>query len=249
MKRINVTTEQTRPISLHNPKFGLFYVLVLGASLAWPTFLWARASFLGHPLNSDFEQQGGPDNAQQPRSPKPPPKGNGGSSNNQPPAHSELPKGGDVRPQQGPSRPDTNPRPPQTGGPAVKPGRPGFAPSRPPTQSHPPVHSVPRPPAHHYPHHRPVRPRYTWGTGSGWRLHQFFLGDMRPMSRMHRNHFFIGGYFPRIFLDRIQPIPAGLMVDLPPVPPEYEIGYYDGYCLVYDPNSSEIVGVIDLYRY
>jgi hypothetical protein len=33
------------------------------------------------------------------------------------------------------------------------------------------------------------------------------------------------------------------------VPPGYEIGYYDGYCLVYDPYSLEIVSVIDLYRY
>ena len=72
---------------------------------------------------------------------------------------------------------------------------------------------------------------------------------MRHMSQMHRSNFFIGGYFPRIFLDRIQPIPQGLMVDLPPVPPGFEIGYYDGYCLVYDPYSLEIVNMIDLYRY
>jgi len=66
---------------------------------------------------------------------------------------------------------------------------------------------------------------------------------------MHRHHFFIGGYFPRIFLDRIQPIPPGLMVYLPPVPPGFEIGYYDGYCLVYDPQTLAIVSVIDLYGY
>jgi hypothetical protein len=69
------------------------------------------------------------------------------------------------------------------------------------------------------------------------------------MYRMHRNYLFIGGYIPERLFDRIQPIPAGLMVDLPPVPPGYEIGYFDGYCLVYDPYSLEIIGLIDLYRY
>jgi hypothetical protein len=102
---------------------------------------------------------------------------------------------------------------------------------------------------HHYPHYGPGRPHYAWGAGNGWRLHEFFLGGTPRMHRMHRNHFFIGGYFPRVFVDRIQPIPAGLMVNLPPVPPGYEIGYYDGYCLVYDPRTLTIVGVIDLYRY
>jgi hypothetical protein len=59
----------------------------------------------------------------------------------------------------------------------------------------------------------------------------------------------MGGYFPRIYLERIQPIPPDLTVYLPPVPPGYEVGYYDGYCLVYDPFTLRIVSVIDLYRY
>lgn len=249
MKKINVTTEQPKVASLHQPKFGVFYVLVLGVSLALPTWLWASASFLGRPLNSNSQQQGGPDKAQQPPSPQPPPRGDRGQGNNRPPAQSEPPKSGDGHPQHRPSRPSTNPRPTQTGGPAVKLGRPGSSPSRPPAQNHPPAHPAPRPPAHHYPHHRPVRPHYAWGAGNGWRLHQFFLGDIRPMSRSHRSNFFIGGYFPQILLDRIRPIPQGLMVDLPPVPPGFEIGYFGGYCLVYDPYSLEIVGLIDLYRY
>jgi hypothetical protein len=39
------------------------------------------------------------------------------------------------------------------------------------------------------------------------------------------------------------------MVYLPPVPPGYEIGYFDGYCLVYDPYTLRIESVLDLYRY
>jgi hypothetical protein len=39
------------------------------------------------------------------------------------------------------------------------------------------------------------------------------------------------------------------MTYLPPVPLGYEVGYYDGYCLVYDPNSLLVASVFDLYQY
>jgi hypothetical protein len=50
-------------------------------------------------------------------------------------------------------------------------------------------------------------------------------------------------------VERMERIPQDLMAYLPPVPPGYAIGYYDGYCLVYDPYSLMIVGMIDLYEY
>jgi hypothetical protein len=67
------------------------------------------------------------------------------------------------------------------------------------------------------------------------------------VNRWHRHQLFVGGYCPRIFLREIQPIPPGLMFHLPPVPPGYAVGYYDGYCLLYDPYSLRIVSLIDLY--
>jgi hypothetical protein len=249
MKKVETESGNARTISLHRPKFGLFYAVVLGTSLAWPSLLWAGASFLVHPLSLDSERNGGPGKGQQAPPSQPPSRGNDGPGGNQPPAKPQPPTNGSGRPQHGPSRPGTKPRPPQAGGPVVKPGRPGSGPVRPPVNNHPPVHTAPRPPVHHHPGYGPGRPHYAWGAGNEWRLHQFFLGDKHHMSRMHRHHFFIGGYFPRIFLDRVQPIPSGLMVYLPPVPPGYEIGYYDGYCLVYDPQTLVIVSVIDLYRY
>jgi hypothetical protein len=66
---------------------------------------------------------------------------------------------------------------------------------------------------------------------------------------MHRHYFRVGGYLPPMVVDRIQPVPNDLMVYLPPVPPELEVGYYDGYCLLYDPYTLEVFSVIDLYRY
>jgi len=72
---------------------------------------------------------------------------------------------------------------------------------------------------------------------------------MRRLNRWQRPHFFVGGYIPAIYLADIQPIPRHLLMELPPVPPGYAIGYYDGYCLVYDPYTLMIVSVIDLYEY
>ena len=72
---------------------------------------------------------------------------------------------------------------------------------------------------------------------------------MRRINRMHRQQFYVGGYFPSLYLRDLRPIPPSLLVYLPPVPSGYEIGYYNGYCLVYDPYTLEIISVIDLYRY
>jgi hypothetical protein len=116
-------------------------------------------------------------------------------------------------------------------------------------QNPPQYHPVPRPPVHHFPSHGHGRPHYAWGIGNGWRLHQFFLGDMRHINRMHRHYFYAGGYLPPILADRIQPVPNDLMLYLPLVPPGLEVGYYDGYRLLYDPYTLEVFSVIDLYRY
>jgi hypothetical protein len=100
-----------------------------------------------------------------------------------------------------------------------------------------------------HPHYGPRRPTYVWGGGNGWRLRHFFLGDAPRMQRWHRNRLFTGAYFPAIYLENIQPVPPSLMEYLPPIPMGYEVGYYDGYCLIYDPGTLRIVSVIDLYLY
>jgi hypothetical protein len=41
-------------------------------------------------------------------------------------------------------------------------------------------------------------------------------------------------------------VPVALVRDLPAIPPGCAIGYIDGYCVVYDPGTLEIVDVVDL---
>jgi hypothetical protein len=62
MKKIEIAPVAFGTISLHSPKFGLFYLLVIGTSLAWPTLLWADGSIPGNPLNPNSPQSDGSGN-------------------------------------------------------------------------------------------------------------------------------------------------------------------------------------------
>jgi len=248
MKNTEVVTVGSGKASLRRPKFGLFYVLVTATSLAWPAFLGAAGALRGDPLNVSSRQSGGPGSGQQTTSPQLLRKGNDGRGSSQPPAQHQPRGNPRSSSQDRPPRPGfgVTPWPPNNGGPIV--GNPHPGPVRPPIHGHPHNHPGPRPPVH-YPHYGPAYPSYVWGGGDGWRLHQFFRGDMQRIHRMRRRSLVVGGFLPRSYVGMIQPIPPGLMVYLPPVPPGYEVGYYDGYGLLYDPRTLRIVSAIDLYRY
>lgn len=243
-------TGAPRGAFVHGSRSSLFAFLLLGAlSAAAPLLAAEGPSFIGA-MDISLRQSAGPGNGQQALSPQPAQSGDSGSGNSRRPAGPEpANKGRGTRDK--PSRPNAGPDRPsgQVGRSDAKPPRPNHGITHPPGYGHPPVYPSPRPPVHHYPHYGSGHPSYQWGGGNGWRLHQFFFGDMNRINRWHRPPFFVGGYFPRIYLERIQPIPPSLMVHLPPVPLGYEVGYYDGYGLLYDPDTLEIVSVIDPYRY
>ncbi len=243
-KRASVTETSQIKAGLERGS-ALFWTAVIGATISFPLSLYAM---LGNPPNLNAPQSEGRPTKQQSRASSQ--NNENGRRGNHSPSQTRPPGNGTGPSQGAPGRPSPawRPAPPQHGGPWVKPGHPGFGPVHPPQTGHPGVPS-PRPPSHHPQHHGPGRPGYVWGGGNGWRLHQFFLGDMRGMNRRHRQDFYPGTYLPRIYLGSIQPIPPDLMVYLPPVPPGYSVGYYDGYCLLYDPYTLRIVSVVDLYRY
>jgi hypothetical protein len=68
------------------------------------------------------------------------------------------------------------------------------------------------------------------------------------INRARRPHFVVGGFFPYGDIPYISPIPGTLYGQLPPAPPGYSMGYYDGYVVVYDPVSYFIANVIDLIQ-
>ena len=60
--------------------------------------------------------------------------------------------------------------------------------------------------------------------------------------------FIVGGYFPYSYIQYVTPLPPPVIGYLPPPPPGYRMGYYQGYVVVYDPTTYFILNVIDLLR-
>jgi hypothetical protein len=55
-----------------------------------------------------------------------------------------------------------------------------------------------------------------------------------------------GGFFPYTHIAYITPLPPHVYGYLPP--PGYNMGYYDGYVVVYDPVTYFIANVVDLLQ-
>ena len=237
--------------------FVLFILLTLAVSAVAPRPISASAPFLEDSLEPSAQQEGAPSGKQQARAPRRAQDGSSGSDRGPGTNHSQSPRNGGDHSQVPPPQPNPDPRPsqpPRPGGPGSgNPEAPGSGPSRPPAQHQAPDRPAPRPPVHQYPPIGPrpgyPRPGYVWGRGNRWRLYQYFLGNRPSPGPLHRQRFYSGGYFPVGYLQYMQPVPAHLLAYLPPVPDGCDIGYYNGYCVIYDLHTLRILSVLDLYRF
>jgi Ni/Co efflux regulator RcnB len=59
-----------------------------------------------------------------------------------------------------------------------------------------------------------------------------------------RPHFVRGERIPGSY--RFQPVPRAYYSEVPPPPPGYQYGYYDGYVVAYDPTTRVVADVLDL---
>jgi hypothetical protein len=177
---------------------------------------------------------GGNNNRPQPGRPNPgtpPPRPNPGAGKPQP--GRPNPGNGNNRPQPGRPNPGNRPSPgrPTPGRPTPgrsNPGRPGG--SRPPNWGRPPAR----------------RPSYSFRGNDRAYLHRYYLGRLGAINRLNRPRFIIGGFFPYAYISDLSPLPPDVYGYLPPPPPGYDMGYYDGYVVVYDPLTYFIANVIDL---
>ena len=180
-----------------------------------------------------------------------PPSKPGGDMSIQPyPNPSRPPKpGGDVSiqpypnppkpPQPGPRPPNPGPKPPPPGGkppgiypPPPKPPGPKPPPPRPPSWGRPPQN----------------RPPYQWRPGDWDYLHRYYYRNLGYISRAGRPVWIAGGFIPYGYISYLTPLPPHLYGYLPPPPPGYSMGYFQGYVVVYDPRTGFIVNVVDLLR-
>lgn len=70
--------------------------------------------------------------------------------------------------------------------------------------------------------------------------------ELTHVDRAHRPHWVVGGFIDRGQVTYIEPVPAEVIVGFPAAPAGLIWGYWEGYCILYDPNTLEIVYVIDL---
>ncbi|TJY62288.1 hypothetical protein E4T66_08700 [Sinimarinibacterium sp. CAU 1509] len=78
------------------------------------------------------------------------------------------------------------------------------------------------------------------------RLKHHYQRVLGRVDRAHRPHFEPGHAIPLIYRAYITPAPLSLRRHLPPPPPGYVIGYYQGYTVVYDPTTFVIITIVDL---
>jgi len=184
----------------------------------------------------------------------------GGGGNKPAPAPKPNPgQGGGGRPNPGGGKPNPgggnpNPgggRPNPGGGNAGRPQPPRPQPGRPQPGRPNPGNGGGRPPQGRPPNWgRPPQNRPTWGFRPNNRsyLHQYYFRILANVNRAHRPVFTVGGFFPYAYIGYLTPVPISLYGHIPPPPPGYQMGYYDGYVVVYDPGTYYILDVIDLLQ-
>jgi hypothetical protein len=90
------------------------------------------------------------------------------------------------------------------------------------------------------------RPTYNFRSNGRDSLRRYYASRFGAIDRARRPIFRIGGYLPYEDLGFFSPVPPGVWGSLPPIPYGYEAAYWDGYVVIYDPNTGYILYVTDL---
>ncbi|MCA1323879.1 hypothetical protein [Herbaspirillum sp. alder98] len=90
--------------------------------------------------------------------------------------------------------------------------------------------------------------RYEFRDADRDQLRRHYDGDLRHVDRNRRPDFHAGQPVPSSYRGKIKPLPQDVRRGLPPPPRGYQMGYYGGYAVVYDPVSFTILQVMDILR-
>lgn len=87
---------------------------------------------------------------------------------------------------------------------------------------------------------------YHFRDADRYRLQSQYQRSLRGVRHDHRPYFQPGYAVIPAYRPYITPVPVHVLRTLPPPPPGYVIGYYQGYNVVYDPATYVILTAIDL---
>jgi hypothetical protein len=90
------------------------------------------------------------------------------------------------------------------------------------------------------------RPSFAFRPGDRNLLRNHYAARLRLINRARRPVFRVGTFFPFSSLALLSPVPRAMWGSLPPIPPGYAVGFFDGWVIVYDPVTGWIAGVVDL---
>jgi hypothetical protein len=82
------------------------------------------------------------------------------------------------------------------------------------------------------------------------KLREHYKTNFREHDKVdvgHRAGFTVGGRLPDGWKGRIHAVPSAMLAEIGAIPAGLAVGYLDGYAVVYDPGSGEIVEVLDVY--
>lgn len=91
-----------------------------------------------------------------------------------------------------------------------------------------------------------VPPSYHFGASDRAFLHHHYRASLRSVRIEHRPYFGPGYTIEPAYRRHVAVLPSHHRRHLPPPPHGYEMGYYEGYGVVYDPLTFTILAVLDL---
>jgi Ni/Co efflux regulator RcnB len=90
------------------------------------------------------------------------------------------------------------------------------------------------------------QPSYRFRTEDRAHLRRYYQAPLGTVRVERRPHFSVGYAIPRAYRSHITVMPQHVRRHLPPPPRGYQVGYYQGYSVVYDPVTFTILSVLDL---
>lgn len=92
------------------------------------------------------------------------------------------------------------------------------------------------------------RPDYHFRPEDRGRFSSHYQSNIKQMQKHpdKRHHIRAGERLPSDYRSRLKSVPASYYRNIPPPPPGYRFGYYDGYVVAYDPTTQIVADVLDL---